>query len=132
MKEISSSKVIYALFDSNYAEENGGALYIFAHVNFMFCGSIYSGSNSISFDPGALPLDKAKAFDTECSTDNALSFNNSIIFLHNTADKYGGGSINCQSATVATVTFIGTMYFNENYASAIIGDSCNMNFVGTT
>ena len=68
----------YTLFDSNYANSSGGALYISSHVNFIFCGfqSVYSGSNSTSFDPGALPLSNTKAFDAECFTDNALSFNN--------------------------------------------------------
>ena len=86
----------YTLFDSNYAKHTGGALYIDYHVNFKFCGSVYSGSNDVGFDPGALPrdLNNAKAFDAECFTDNALSFNNSIIFLLNTA-RYGGGSIAC-------------------------------------
>ncbi len=68
----------YALFDSNYASFGGGALYISSHANFKFCGCVYSGSSNASFDAGSLPLKKVKAFDAECSTDNVLSFNNSI------------------------------------------------------
>jgi predicted outer membrane repeat protein len=106
-----------------------GALYISSHANFKSCGSDYSGSNNISFDGGALPLNMASAFDAECSTDNELSFNNSITFLRNTAE-HSGGSIECGIAS--TIAFIGTVYFNESYESAIEGDSCNMTFIGTT
>jgi predicted outer membrane repeat protein len=60
----------YTLFDSNYAIHEGGALYITSNANFKFCGSVYSGNNNNSFDAGALPLNKAKVFDSECSTDN--------------------------------------------------------------
>ena len=84
----------YTLFNSNYAEDGGGAMYII-HANFIFCGNINSGSSNISFDTGALhvPLYKAKAFDPECSSDNALSFNNSITFLDNAARYYIWGRI---------------------------------------
>ena len=87
----------HTLFDSNSAKYGGGALFIGLHANFIFYGSIYSGSSYGSFDPGALPLNSTKAFDAECSTDNALSFNNSITFLNNTctAAGTGGGSISC-------------------------------------
>ena len=123
-------------FDSNYASFTGGALYITSHVNFIFCGtsSVYSESSNDSFDVDVLPLKKAKVFDTECSTDNATLFNNSIIFLRNTAAIHGG-SISCGDAgttIISTVTFIGTMYFNESYDSAIESDRCNMAFIGTT
>jgi predicted outer membrane repeat protein len=85
----------YTLFDSNY----GGAMYII-HANFISCGNVNSGTSNVSFDVGALhvPLYKAKTFDAECSTDNTLSFNNSITFLDNTA-RYGGGSIACENAS---------------------------------
>ena len=117
-------------FNSNYAEDGGGAMYII-YANFIFCGNINSGSSNISFDTGALhvPLYKANAFDPECSTDTALSFNNSITFLDNAARYYGGASIDCGDTTV---TFIGTTYFNESHGSAIEGYSCNMTFIGTT
>jgi predicted outer membrane repeat protein len=117
----------YTLFDSNSAKDSGGALYI-RYAKFKFCGSDYSGNNNVSFDSGALPLNKAKAFDTECSTDNALSLNNSITFLLNTAG-YGGGSILCESVAIM---FIGMVYFNESYDNAVEGYGCNMTFVGTT
>ena len=83
------------------------------------------------FDPGALPLNKARAFDTEYSTDNALPFNNSIMFLNNTSDSagIGGGSISCQHSTIM---FIGMMYFDNSYDSAVEGYSCNISFIGTT
>ena len=71
----------YTLFDSNHAEDRGGALCIHYQVNFICCGSIYSESNNAMFDPGALPLNKTRAFDTEYSINNALPFNNSITFL---------------------------------------------------
>ena len=118
----------YALFDGNHVNSTGGALHITSRANFKVCGSIYSESSNTSFDADVLPLKKAKAFDMECSTDNATSFNNSIIFLHNTA-SYRGGSITCESAAIK---FIGTVYFNESYDSAIEGDRCNMTFIGTT
>ena len=106
------------MFDSNHADSRGGALCIGSHVNFIFCGSVYSGSNSTSFDTDALPLNNA----AEYSTDNALSFNNSIVFLCNTAG-YVGGSIACGNESTniifSTVTFIGIMYFNESYFSTI-------------
>ena len=121
----------HTVFDSNSAENRGGALHIGSHVNFIFCGSVYSGSNSTSFDTDALPLNNA----AEYSTDNALSFNNSIVFLRNTAE-YQGGSIACGNEStniiVSTVTFIGIMYFIESYQSAINGYGCNMRFIGTT
>ena len=119
----------YTLFDSNSAKESGGALYIDWHVNFIYCGSIYSGSNSTSFDTDVLPLNNIKAFDAECSTDNASSFNNSITFLRNTA-RNRGGSITCGNES--SVTFIGTMFFNESFGSAVDGYSCNISFIGTT
>ena len=118
----------YALFDSNHANSTGGALHITSRTNFKFCGSVYSESSNTSFDADVLPLKKAKAFDAHCSTDNATSFYNSITFLHNTA-SYLGGSITCESATIK---FIGSVYFNESYDSAIEGDRCNMTFIGTT
>ena len=46
-----------------------------------------------------------------------------------------GGSIYCgdeDTSIISTVTFIGTMYFNESYDSAIEGYGCNMAFIGTT
>ena len=119
----------YTLFDSNSADFRGGALYIDYYVNFVFCGSIYSSSNSTSFDSGALPLNN---IDAECSADNAFSSNNSIRFLRNTAAY--GGSIDCGVAStivVSTVTFIGTVHFNESYDSAVKGQGCNMSFIGT-
>ena len=125
------------LFDSNHANFIGGALHITSRANFIFCGTstVYSESSSASFDADVLPLKKAKVFDTECSTDNATSFNNSITFLRNTAGH--GGSIDCMrdagiTTIISTVTFIGTMYFNESYDSAIKGYGCNMAFIGTT
>ena len=119
----------YTLFDSNSAKESGGALYIDWHVNFIYCGSIYSGSYSTSFDTDVLPLNNIKAFDAECSTDNASSFNNSITFLRNTA-RNRGGSITCGNES--SVTFIGTMFFNESFGSAVDAYSCNISFIGTT
>ena len=96
----------------------------------MEVGSIYSGSINANYDAGALPLNIAKASDAECSTNNA---NNSISFLLNTAADQavygGGGAISCWNASI---TFIGTVYFNESYGSAIKGDSCNMMLIGTT
>ena len=118
----------YTLFDSNHANSTGGALYITSRANFIFCGSVYSESSNASFVNDVLPLKKAKAFDMECSTNNATSFNNSIIFLRNTG-RFWSGSITCESATIK---FIGTVYFNESYGSAVEGDSCNMTFIGTT
>jgi predicted outer membrane repeat protein len=119
----------YILFHNNYASYEGGALYISSHANFKYCGSVYSGSSNASFDAGARPLNKTEAFDAECSTDNALSFNTSITFLLNTA-KFLGGSITCENAS--TVTFFGIVYFNESYDNAIEVDRCNMTFIGTT
>jgi predicted outer membrane repeat protein len=118
----------HALFDNNRASLGGGALYISSHANFKFYGCVYSGSRNTSFDTNALHLNEAKAFDAECSTDNALSFNNSITFLLNIGG-YRGGSISCENATIM---FIGTVYFNESYGSTIQGESCNMTFIGTT
>ena len=108
------------LFDSNHAEHAGGALYIDYHVNFKFCGSVYSGSSD--------DLNNAKAFDAECFTNNALLFNHSIIFLLNTA-RYHGGSIICENAAII---FMGMVYFNNSYGNAIKDDSCNLSFIGTT
>ena len=100
----------------------------------MFCGSIYSGSSNANFDAGALPLNNiVKASDAECSTNNA---NNSISFLLNIAADQavyggtGGGAISCWNASI---TFIGTVYFNESYGSAIkLEDSCSIMLTGIT
>ena len=111
----------YALIDSNYANFTSAALHITSRANFIFCGSVYSESSNASFDDDVLSLKKAKVFDTECSTDNTTSFNNSITFLRNTVTVVAGfwdGSITCESATIK---FIGTVYFNESYGSAVEG-----------
>ena len=118
----------YTLFNSNHANSSGGALYIGSHANFIFCGfrSVYSEGNNVSFEAGALLLNKAKACDAEYSTDNALPY---VIFLRNAA-RYDGGSITCGNASI---TFIGTVFFNESFGGAVKGYSCNIiSFVGTT
>ena len=110
----------YTLFDSNFANYGSGALYIISRAIFKFCGRI--------LDYSAIGSNNTKEFDTECSTDNATSFNNSIMFLPNTAN-FWGGFITCENVSI---TFIGTVYFNKSYDSAIKGYGCNMSFIGTT
>ena len=39
------------------------------------------------------------------------------------------GHRTCESATIK---FIGTVYFNENYGSEVEGGNCNVTFIGTT
>ena len=119
------------MFYSNNARGKGGALRIILHVIFKYCGhgNIYPEICNAGFDDGALPLNRAKSFDLECSADNdTMSFNNSMTFVRNTAE-YRGGSISCESTSA--ITFIGTVYFNESYRSVIeCSDSCNISFIG--
>ena len=102
------------LFYGNSAKDQGGALHL-AHVNFEFCGSIYFGSNIANDRGGAIYIHDSKALiDDKCSTHNPVTVS-SITFIHNVA-KYGG-SIYCWN--VNTMSFVGTMYFNESHESAI-------------
>ena len=117
----------YVLFDGNSAKDQGGALHL-AHVNFEFCGSIYFGSNIANDRGGAIYIRDSKALiDDKCSTYNPVIIS-SIAFIHNVAEY--GGFIYCWN--VNTMSFVGTMYFNDSHESAIRTYTSNITFVGTT
>ena len=120
----------YAMFDKNYAEAGGGALYIISVADFKFCGSIYYRNNTADGRGGALHITYSRALFNDKCVSVPFHKQNSVIFSYNTVVTGVGGSIHCWEGS--NVQFIGTVYFTQSHDSAIRNDDCNITFVGTT
>lgn len=109
-------------FDGNFAGVEGGALYILSAKFILY------GNNSATIRRGEVHTNEsAKA--NKCST-YTIPVDDSITFLHNTADYYGG-CIFCWKE--CDVGFIGTVYFNDSAGSAIdLNQQSSITFTGDT
>ena len=95
---------------------SGGAIYCNASYLRIYGNSNFTG-NFANISGGAIRMDTGH-----------LTFQGNISFSWNRA-YYSGGSIYCLKSDGQ---FIGTVYFNESYDSAIISGNSNITFIGTS
>ena len=96
---------------------SGGAIYCNVSYLRIYGNSNFTG-NVAEFSGGAIHMESGH-----------FTFQGNISFSRNRAYAYYGGSINYW---YSDGQFIGTVYFNENYESAIMSENSNITFVGTS